>query len=67
MDLVTTQVQLYLGAGKCLAGFDEHQHRRWLPWRRWTLLAMLVYGQVVVIAATEPAEHPPPPGLIALT
>lgn len=46
-------------AGKGLTGLDEHQLRRWLPWRRWILLA--------VIAATERAEHPPPAGLIALT
>jgi SRSO17 transposase len=30
--------------GKGLAGLDEHQVRRWLPWRRWTLLAMLAHA-----------------------
>lgn len=50
-----------------LAGLDEHQLRRWLPWRRWTLLAMLAHALLAVIAATERAHHPPQPGLIALT
>jgi hypothetical protein len=27
-----------------LAGLDEHQVRRWLPWRRWTLLAILAHA-----------------------
>jgi SRSO17 transposase len=31
-------------AGKGLAGLDDHQLRRWLPWRRWTLLAMLAHA-----------------------
>ena len=51
-------------AGKGLAGLDEHQLRRWLPWRRWTLLAMLAHA---LRAVTEHAEHPPPAGLITLT
>ncbi len=54
-------------AAKGLVGLDEHQVRRWLPWRRWTLLAMLAHALLVVIAATERAQHPPQPGLIALT
>jgi hypothetical protein len=54
-------------AAKGLAGLDEHQLRRWLPWRRWTLLAMLAHALLAVIAATERAQHPPQPGLIALT
>lgn len=54
-------------AAKGLAGLDEHQLRRWLPWRRWTLLAMLAHALLAVIAATERAQHPPPRGLIALT
>src|SRR3954451_4001286 len=36
--------------GKGLAGLDEHQVRRWLPWRRWTLLAMLAHALLVVLA-----------------
>jgi SRSO17 transposase len=39
--------------GKGLAGLDEHQVRRWLPWRRWTLLAMLAHTLLVVLAAGE--------------
>jgi SRSO17 transposase len=54
-------------AGKGLAGLDEHQVRRWLPWRRWTLLAMLAHALLAVIAAREHAQNPPPTGLIALT
>jgi SRSO17 transposase len=54
-------------AGKGLAGLDEHQVRRWLSWRRWTLLAMLAHALLVVLAAGEHAAAPPPPGLIPLT
>jgi SRSO17 transposase len=53
--------------GKGLAGLDEHQVRRWLPWRRWTLLAMLAHALLVVLAAHEHAAAPPPAGLIPLT
>lgn len=41
--------------------------RRWLAWRRWTLLAMLAHALLAVIAAAERAGHPPQPELIALT
>lgn len=54
-------------AGKGLTGLDEHQVRRWLPWRRWTLLAMLAHALLAVLAASERAHKPPPNGLIALT
>jgi SRSO17 transposase len=52
--------------GKGLAGLDEHQVRRWIPWRRWTLLAMLAHA---LLAALTAAEHavPPSAGLIPLT
>src|SRR4051794_33434973 len=53
--------------GKGLAGLDEHQVRRWLPWRRWTLLAMLAHALLVVLTAAEHAAAPPPTGLIPLT
>jgi hypothetical protein len=53
--------------GTGLAGLDEHRVRRWLPWRRWTLLAMLAHALLVVLAAAEPAAAPPPAGLIPLT
>jgi SRSO17 transposase len=52
---------------KGLAGLDEHQVRRWLPWRRWTLLAMLAHALLVVLTAGEHAAAPPPAGLIPLT
>jgi hypothetical protein len=53
--------------GKGLAGLDKHRIRRWLPWRRWTLLAMLAHALLVVLTAGEHAAGPPPPGLIPLT
>ena len=53
--------------GKGLAGLDEHQVRRWLPWRRWTLLAMLAHALLVVLTADEHAAGAPQPGLIPLT
>src|SRR4051794_21665179 len=53
--------------GKGLAGLDEHQVRRWLPWRRWTLLAMLTHALLVVLTAGEHAAGGPPAGLIPLT
>jgi SRSO17 transposase len=53
--------------GQGLAGLDEHQVRRWLPWRRWTLLAMLAHALLVVLTAGEHAAGTPPPGLIPLT
>jgi SRSO17 transposase len=52
---------------KGLAGLDEHQVRRWTPWRRWTLLAMLAHALLAVLTAAERAHHPADPGLIALT
>jgi SRSO17 transposase len=52
--------------GKGLAGLDEHQVRRWTPWRRWTLLAMLAHALLVVLTAGAHAGAPPP-GLIPLT
>ncbi|NMI02334.1 IS701 family transposase [Pseudonocardia acidicola] len=53
--------------GKGLTGLDEHQVRRWISWRRWTLVAMLAHALLTVLAATERAQHPAPSGLIALT
>lgn len=54
-------------AGKGLAGLDEHQVRRWISWRRWTLLAMVAHALLAVIAATEHTQRPAPTGLIALS
>jgi SRSO17 transposase len=53
-------------AGKGLAGLDEHQHRRWQPWRRWTIFAMLAYALLAVTTAQQ-AQTPSPDGLIRLT
>jgi SRSO17 transposase len=53
--------------GKSLTGLDEHQVRRWTPWRRWTLIAMLAHALLTVLAATERTHNPGPAGLIALT
>ena len=53
--------------GKGLAGLDEHQVRHWLPWRRWTLLAMLAHALLVVLAAGEHVAAAPPAGQIPLT
>jgi purine-cytosine permease-like protein len=54
-------------AGKGLAGLDEHQVRRWTPWRRWTLLAMLAHALLAVITAAEREHSPADAGLIDLT
>ncbi|WP_239405189.1 IS701 family transposase, partial [Frankia sp. Cj3] len=51
---------------KELTALDEHQVRRWTPWHRWTLIAMLAYAFLAVTTARahtiEPAK-----GLIPLT
>lgn len=54
-------------ASKGLTGLDQHQLRRWVSWRRWTILAMLAYAFLAVLAATERARNPPPDGLAPLT
>jgi SRSO17 transposase len=54
-------------ASKNLTGLDQHQVRRWTSWHRWTVLAMLAYALLAVLAATERAETSTPQGLIALT
>ena len=54
-------------SGKGLAGLDEHQVRRWTPWRRWTLLAMLAHALLAVLTAVEREHAPAERGLIALT
>lgn len=54
-------------ASKGLTGLDHHQVRRWVSWQRWTLLAMLAYAYLAVLAATERAHHRPATGLIPLT
>lgn len=54
-------------AGKGLTGLDQHQVRRWTSWHRWTVLAMLAYAFLAVLAATEHATNPATDGLIPLT
>jgi hypothetical protein len=54
-------------ATKGLCGLDVHQVRCWRSWYRWVTLAMLAYAFLAVVARTERAQHPPPPGVIALT
>jgi len=51
-------VQESFQGGKGLPGLDEHQVRRWLPWRRWTLLAMLAHAPLVVRAGEHAAGAP---------
>jgi hypothetical protein len=43
---------------KGLAGLDEHQVRRRLARRRWTLLAMLTPALRAVITAAQGTNHP---------
>jgi cation diffusion facilitator CzcD-associated flavoprotein CzcO len=43
-------------------GLDEHQVRRWTPWRRWTVIAMLAYALLAVLAAPNRHSIPLPPG-----
>lgn len=54
-------------ASKGLAGLDQHQVRRWVSWHRWTVLSMLAYAFLAVLAVTERTYNPPPGGLISLT
>ena len=54
-------------ACKGLTGLDQHQVRRWVSWQRWTVLAMLAYAFLAVLAATEHGRQPPPAGMIPLT
>ncbi|MEU6643406.1 hypothetical protein ABZ863_12745 [Saccharomonospora sp. NPDC046836] len=44
---------------QCLSAcLDQHQVCRWLSWHRWTVLAMLEYAFLTVVAATERARGP---------
>ena len=54
-------------AAKGLAGLDEHQVRGWIPWRRWSLLAMCAHALLAIITAVARSTGPPPRGLIAMT
>jgi hypothetical protein len=50
---------------KELAALDQHQVRRWISWRRWTILAMLAHAFLSLMALTEPP--PADQDLIPLT
>jgi SRSO17 transposase len=54
-------------ATKTLTGLDEHQVRRWTPWRRWTLISMLAHALLSAFAAAARARQQQPAGMIALT
>ena len=45
-------------AGKELAALDEHQVRSWTSWHRWTILALLAYAFLSVLAATQARRRP---------
>jgi len=56
------------GAGKELAGLDEHQVRSWTSWHRWTILALLACAFLSILAASSPAPcHRREDQLIPLT
>jgi hypothetical protein len=50
-----------------LAGLDQHQVRGWVPWHRWTVLAMLAHAFLTVLAATERARAATSTGWISST
>ncbi|WP_328426522.1 IS701 family transposase [Micromonospora sp. NBC_00389] len=52
-------------AAKTGLGLDQHQHRRWTSWHRWTTLAILAHA--FLAAATAHRDRPDPIGLIPLT
>ncbi len=60
-------IEKSLQAGKGLTCLDEHQVRRWAPWRRWTLLAMLAHTPLAVMTTAEREHRPTHAGLIDLT
>src|SRR3954453_5089494 len=43
-------------------GLDEHQVRRWTPWRRWTLLAMLAHALLAVLRLRRTSSDHSPGG-----
>src|ERR1700761_9214241 len=53
--------------GKELAALDEHQVRSWISWHRWTILALLAYAFLSVLASQAAASHPDDEQLIPLT
>ena len=53
--------------GKELTGLDEHQVRSWTSWHRWTILALLAYAFLSVLASQAAAGHSGGGQLIPLT
>ena len=53
--------------GKELAALDEHQVRSWTSWHRWTILALLAYAFLSVLASQAVGGHPGDEQLIPLT
>ncbi len=51
-------------AAKTGLGLDQHQHRRWTSWHRWTTLVILAHA---FLAAATANHHHQPAGLIRLT
>ena len=53
--------------GKELAALDEHQVRTWTSWHRWTILALLAYAFLSVLASQAGSNQPHDELLIPLT
>jgi len=53
-------------AAKTGLGLDQHQHRRWTSWHRWTTLAILAHA-FLAAATADHRHHDEPAGLIPLT
>ena len=51
-------------ATKTGLGLDQHQHRRWRAWHRWTTLVIAAHA---FLAAATTASTQSPDGLIAIT
>ena len=51
-------------ATKTGLGLDQHQHRRWIAWHRWTTLVIAAHA---FLAAATAASIDSPDGLIAIT
>jgi SRSO17 transposase len=55
-------------AAKTGLGLDQHQHRRWTSWHRWTTLAILAHAFLAAATARHSRHQAnPDAGLIALT
>lgn len=52
------QIEESFQSSKELTALDQHQVRRWEPWHRWTILAMLAHAFLSVMTATQPRPDP---------